>query len=66
MRGTVRWTSGISLFVLGLALSVTGIAVVRFTGVEARPWLYLALVLAILSALGGLILAMVRARQWSD
>ena len=66
MRGTVRWTSGISLYVLGLALGVIGIAIVRFTDVEARPWLYLALVLAVLSALGGLILAMVRAKQWSD
>jgi hypothetical protein len=66
MRGTVRWTSGISLYVLGLALGVIGIAIVRFTDVGARPWLYLALVLAVLSALGGLILAMVRAKQWSD
>jgi hypothetical protein len=39
---------------------------VRFTDVVARPWLYLALVLVVLSALGGLILAMVRAKQWSD
>jgi hypothetical protein len=66
MRGTVRWTSGISLYVLGLALGVIGIGIVRFTGVGARPWLYLALVLVVLSALGGLILAMVRAKQWSD
>jgi hypothetical protein len=66
MRGTVRWTSGISLYVLGLALGVIGIGIVRFTDVVARPWLYLALVLVVLSALGGLILAMVRAKQWSD
>ena len=66
MKQTAPWTSSISLVVLGLAVSVVAIAVVRFTDVGARPWLYLALVLAMLSALGGLVLAVVRAKQWSD
>jgi hypothetical protein len=66
MKQKVRWTSSISLVAVGLALAVVAIAVVRFTDMGARPWLYVALVLAMLSALGGLVLAVVRAKQWSD
>ena len=66
MKEAARWTSSISLVALGLVLSVVTIVVVRFTDVGARPWLYVALVLAMLSALGGLVLTVVRAKQWSD
>ena len=65
MKESARWTSGISVVASGLAVFVVAIALVRFTGVPARPWLYIGIVAGILSAVGGLLLAVVRARDWS-
>ena len=65
MKEPVRWTSGISFVVLGVILSVVGISVVRFTEARAEPWLYLTLVIG-MSALGGLVITVIRAKQWSN
>jgi hypothetical protein len=47
-------------------VAVVAIAVVRFTEVPAEPWLYIGLVIGILSALGGFGLALIRARELSE
>ncbi len=60
------WSSGIGIVVIGVAVAVVAIAVVRFTEVPAEPWLYIGLVIGILSALGGFGLALIRARELSE
>jgi len=60
------WETGIALVVIGVALSVTIIAVVRFTGVPEEPWLYLGIVIGIFSAMAGGALAFIRARELSE
>lgn len=66
MKERAGWTLGITPVAIGIAFTGASIAVVRFTGVPANPWLYIAVVVGILSAVGGLILAMARAKEWSD
>ena len=60
------WSSGIGLVVLGFAVAVTTILVVRYTDVGREPWGYLGLTVGALSALGGLGLAFMRARELSE
>jgi len=60
------WESGIALVLIGVAASVTLIAVVRFTTAPAEPWLYIGLVIGIFSAMAGGALAFIRAREMSD
>lgn len=60
------WESGIALVLIGVAVSVTLIAVVRFTTAPAEPWLYIGLVIGIFSAMAGGALAFIRAREMSD
>jgi hypothetical protein len=60
------WESGIALVLVGVAVSVTLIAVVRFTTAPAEPWLYIGVVIGILSAMAGGALAFIRARELSE
>jgi len=60
------WSSGIGLVVLGFAVAVVTILVVRLTDVGREPWGYLGLTVGILSAVGGLGLAFIRAREVSE
>jgi len=60
------WESGIALVLIGVAVSVTLIAVVRFTDVPDEPWLYLGIVIGIFSAMAGGALAFIRARELSE
>lgn len=60
------WSSGIGLVVLGFAVALLAILVVRFTDVGVEPWGYIGLVLGILSAMGGAGLAFIRARELSE
>jgi hypothetical protein len=60
------WSSGIGLVVLGVAVAVVVILVVRFTDVGREPWGYIGLTVGILSAVAGLGLAFIRAREVSE
>jgi len=60
------WSSGIGLVVIGFAVAVVVILVVRYTDVRAEPWGYIGLVIGILSAMGGGGLAFIRARELSE
>jgi hypothetical protein len=60
------WESGIALVLIGVVLSVVAIAVVRFTGAPAEPWLYIGLVIGVFSAMAGGALAFIRARELSE
>jgi hypothetical protein len=60
------WESGIALVLIGVAVSVTLIAVVRFTTAPAEPWLYIGVVIGIFSAMAGGALAFIRARELSE
>lgn len=60
------WETGIALVLAGVALSVTLIAVVRFTAVPTEPWLYIGIVIGIFSAMAGGALAFIRARELSE
>lgn len=61
-----HWSSGIGLVVLGFTVALATILVVRFTNVGREPWGYLGLAIGVLSALGGLGLAFMRARELSE
>ena len=60
------WASGITLVLMGVAVSVVTIAVVRFTEAPKQPWLYIGLVVGIFSAMAGGALAFIRARELSE
>lgn len=60
------WASGITLVLIGVAIAVIFIAVVRFTGAPAEPWLYIGLVIGVFSAMAGGALAFIRARELSE
>jgi len=60
------WSSGIGLVVLGFAVAVVTILMVRFTELGREPWGYIGLAVGILSAVGGLGLAFIRAREQSE
>lgn len=60
------WSSGIGIVVIGVAVAVATIVVVRLTKLPAEPWLYIGLVIGIMSALGGFGLAFMRARELSE
>lgn len=66
MRERTRWTLGLTPFVIGLVFTAAVIAIVRFTDVPANPWLYIAVVVGILTAVGGVLLAMARAFEDSN
>ena len=51
---------------LGFAVAVATILVVRYTNAGREPWGYLGLTVGALSALGGLGLAFMRARELSE
>ena len=51
---------------LGFAVAVVAILVVRYTDVGREPWGYIALAVGILSAVAGLGLAFIRARELSE
>jgi hypothetical protein len=60
------WASGIGLVLIGVALSIVTIAVVRFTEAPKQPWLYIGLVIGVFSAMAGGALAFIRARELSE
>jgi hypothetical protein len=60
------WSTGIALVALGFVAAVVTILVVRLTDVGREPWGYIGLTVGILSALGGLGLAFIRARELSE
>lgn len=66
MQERTEWASGITLVVLGVIASLTIIIVVRFTDVPKEPWGYIGLAVGLLSALGGALLAFIRANEVSD
>lgn len=66
MQERTLWSSGIAAVAIGVVVAVIAIGVVRFTDVPAEPWLYIGLVIGVLSALGGGGLAFIRAKEWSD
>ncbi|HWM21493.1 MAG TPA: hypothetical protein VNO51_17500 [Ilumatobacteraceae bacterium] len=66
MKERTLWSSGIGLVLIGVAVAVLAIAMVRFTGVPAAPWGYVGLVVGALSAIAGAGLAFIRAKEWSD
>lgn len=66
MQEKARWTIGITPFAIGLGFTLVVLALVQFTDVPARPWAYIAVVVGILTAVSGLLLAMIRAREVSD
>ncbi len=66
MKERTLWSSGIGLVLVGVAVAVLAIAMVRFTDVPAAPWGYVGLVVGALSAIAGAGLAFARAKEWSD
>ncbi|MFZ0142388.1 MAG: hypothetical protein WAL70_15010 [Aeromicrobium sp.] len=60
------WSSGIGLVVLGFAVALATLLLVRFTNLGREPWGYLGLTVGALSGLGGLGLAFMRARELSE
>ena len=66
MKEGTRWTIGITPFAVGLGFTVVVIALVRLSDLPANPWLYIGVVVGILTALGGLLLAMARANEDSN
>lgn len=60
------WSTGIGVVVLGVAVAIALIALVRYTDLPAQPWVYIGVVVGILSAVGGGILTLIRAREVSD
>jgi hypothetical protein len=66
MQERTEWASGISFVAIGVLVGIGGIVLVRFTELPKEPWLYVSLTVGLVSALGGLILAMIRARELSD
>ncbi len=66
MKERARWTLGITPFAIGLGFTAAVFVLVRFTDVPARPWFYIAVAVGIVTAVIGLLLAMIRAREVSD
>jgi len=60
------WSTGIGVIVLGVAVAIVLIGLVRYTDLPAQPWVYIGVVIGILSAVGGGILTLIRAREVSD
>ncbi len=60
------WASGIGLVLMGVAVSIVTIAMVRFTEAPKQPWLYIGLVIGVFSAMAGGALAFIRARELSE
>jgi hypothetical protein len=60
------WSTGIGVIVLGVAVAIVLIALVRYSDLPAEPWVYVGVVIGILSAVGGGILTLIRAREVSD
>ena len=60
------WSTGIGVIVLGVAVAIVLIGLVRYTDLPAQPWVYIGVVVGILSAVGGGILTLIRAREVSD
>lgn len=66
MQERTEWASGITFVVLGVVASLSIIIVVRFTDVPKEPWVYIGVAVGLLSALGGALLAFIRANEVSD
>ena len=66
MKERTEWASGITFVALGVVVGLGAILLVRYTDLPKEPWLYLGLTVGLLSALGGMVLAMIRARELSD
>ncbi|MGH3474128.1 MAG: hypothetical protein ACRDOT_04360 [Aeromicrobium sp.] len=57
----LEWESGITVVALGVIVGLVIILLVRFTDLPERPWSYIGIAVAMLSAVAALVLAVVRA-----
>ncbi len=63
---TVGWSISLPI-ALGLTLvGLVGLVIVRYGDLAARPWGFIAFVLAVLGALTSLVLALVHANEVTD
>ncbi|MGH3457765.1 hypothetical protein [Aeromicrobium sp.] len=65
MQERTEWAAGITFVVLGLAVGLGAIILVRFAGLPEEPWLYVGIGVGIVSALAGALLAFIRADEVS-
>ena len=66
MKERTEWASGIPLVALGVIVGLSAVILVRYTDLPREPWLYLGFTVGLLSALGGMALAIIRTREVSD
>ena len=57
----LEWESSITVVALGVLAGFIIVLLVRFTDLPNRPWEYIGIAIAILSAVAGTVLAIVRA-----
>jgi len=63
---TVGWSISLPLALGLMIIGLVGLAFVRYGDLSARPWGFIAFVLAVLGALTSLVLALVHAREVAD
>jgi uncharacterized membrane protein len=59
----LEWESSISVVALGVLAGLIIVVLVRYTDLPERPWSYIGIALAILSAVSASVLAIARARD---
>lgn len=59
----LEWESSISVVALGVLAGLVIVVLVRFTDLPERPWSYIGIAIAILSAVAASILAIIRAND---
>jgi hypothetical protein len=61
----LEWESSITVVAFGVLAGLVIVLLVRFTDLPERPWSYIGIALAILSAVAASVLAIVRANDVS-
>jgi len=59
----LEWESSITVVALGVLAGLLIVVLVRFTDLPERPWSYIGIAIAILSAVSASVLAIIRAND---